>query len=55
MTNKLNPGDTIQCHDPDEAAEVAEQLSREGILWDFCYERDGEKGIWIVIESESEL
>lgn len=45
----LKKGDTIKCSDADDAADMAEALNRLGVDWDFCYEKDGEKGIWIEI------
>lgn len=45
----LQKGDSIKCHDKEDAAELAEELGMEGYDWDFCYSMDGEKGIWILI------
>ena len=39
--------DYIKCKDKDDAADIAEELSKLNIDWDFCYEVDGEPGIWI--------
>lgn len=46
----LKIGDTIHCLSPREAAYIAERLGRDGYDWEFMYEKDGEQGIWIVIE-----
>lgn len=48
----LKKGDTIKCSDKDEAAEIGDELCKLGINWDFCYELNGEKGIWIMILSD---
>ena len=45
----LQIGDHIKCHDKEDAAELAEELGKEGYDWDFCYSMNGEKGIWILI------
>ena len=50
----LKVGDTIECSDKEDAAEAAENLGLLGYDWDFEYERDGQKGIWIVIINEPE-
>ena len=49
----LKKGDCICCHDKDDAANVAHALCELGINWDFCYEKNGEQGIWIdILEDE---
>lgn len=53
MENKLKKGDSIRCHDQEEAGTVADMLCHLGIEWDFCYEKDGKRGIWIdILEDE---
>lgn len=49
---KLKKGDTIHCLNASDAADMAEALNWLGVKWDFCYEKDGEKGIWIIIEED---
>lgn len=49
---KLKKGDLIKCTDAEDAANVADALSNNGIDWDFVYEYDGEKGIWIEIRED---
>lgn len=49
---KLKKGDLIKCADPEDVANVADALQQDGYDWDFVYERDGEKGIWIEILKE---
>lgn len=48
----LSKGDLIKCHDAEDAANVADALQQDGYDWDFVYERDGQKGIWIEILEE---
>lgn len=48
--NKLAAGDFIKCRDKKDAAEIAEQLTQLGYIWDFCFERKEQKGIWIEIK-----
>ena len=45
----LKKGDTIKCSSSDEAIDLMYELDREGYDVDFLYEKDGEKGLWIVI------
>ena len=54
MINTLKKGDTIKCHDKDEAANIADVLCHMGINWDFCYKKHGENGIWIDILEDEE-
>lgn len=42
-------GDSIHCHNEQIAGLAADALSNLGYDWDFCYEKDGQKGIWINI------
>lgn len=49
---KLRKGDYIKCSDAEEAADIADSLSKEGLKWDFVYEHDGEQGIWIEIQED---
>ncbi len=46
----FNVGDTIQCSDRDELLAIDQELIKEGYQTDFMYEKDGEKGLWLVIE-----
>lgn len=45
----LSKGDFIECHDAEETSYIADRLQQDGYDWDFAYERNGEKGIWIEI------
>lgn len=47
--NGLKVGDTIQCHDKDEMVDLFNALQAEDIDSDFLYEKDGEKGLWLII------
>ena len=49
---KLKKGDLVRCNDAENAANVADALSENGIEWDFVYEHDGEQGIWIEIQED---
>lgn len=45
----LKKGDLIECADDTETIRIIGNLSRANIKWDFCYEKDGVKGIWIEV------
>lgn len=45
----VKKGDLIKCADDTEAIRIIGNLSRADIEWDFCYEKDGVKGIWIEV------
>ena len=47
----LKVGDTIQCHDADDMIRTMKELEKENITPDFMYEKDGIKGLWLVVES----
>ena len=49
---ELSKGDFIKYHDADEAAYIADRLQQDGYDWDFVYEHDGQKGIWIEIQED---
>lgn len=49
MARSLRKGDTIKCSDAEEAAYLIHELAMEDIETDFLYEKDGEKGIWLVV------
>lgn len=46
----LNVGDTIKCADADDCINTMSELAKEGIETDFLYEKDGVKGIWLIVE-----
>ena len=46
----LKVGDTIKCSDADEMISVMNELAKENIQTDFCYEKDGKAGLWLVVE-----
>lgn len=48
--NKIQIGDLIKCRDKEDAGGVAETLNNLGYIWDFVFEHNGEKGIWIEIQ-----
>lgn len=51
MGQSLKVGDTIKCKDAEEAISCTKTLTSAGYQTDFMYEKDGESGIWIVIEN----
>ena len=46
---KLQQGDTIKCHDSEDAIRTDRELIQGGYVTDFLYEKDGQTGIWIEI------
>lgn len=46
--SQLRKGDTIKCS-KDEIVSVMMKLEEEGVESDFMYEKDGEKGYWLLI------
>ena len=49
---RLQVGDTIRCTDSDDMVEIMHKLSSDGVYTDFLYEKDGEKGYWLVVTEE---
>ena len=45
----MNVGDTIKCRDKDDMIETMYALQSEGIETDFLYEKDGKKGLWLIV------
>ena len=45
----MRVGDTIKCKDPKDMVDYMYALNREGIETAFLYEKDGEKGLWLVV------
>ena len=45
----LKKGDTIKCSCKEEMIDISCELEEEGYYTDFMYEKDGEKGFWVVI------
>ena len=50
LSNLLKVGDTIQCHDKDDAITYMTELAKENIETDFMYEKGGVKGLWLVVK-----
>ena len=46
----LQIGDTIQCHDADDMIRTMTKLAKENITTNFMYEKDGVKGLWLLVE-----
>lgn len=51
MDIELKVGDTIQCHDKDDLVDTFQALQKEGVDTDFLYEKDGKKGLWLIVLS----
>lgn len=49
MSEILKKGDTIKCHDKDEMVKIMMALAREDIETDFLYEKDGQRGLWLIV------
>lgn len=45
----LQAGDTIKCHDKEDMVNTMTELEKEDIHTDFLYEKDGVKGLWLVV------
>lgn len=50
MGGKLKRGDYIKCFSNEEMKKVLDALKKEGYKADYCYERDGKRGLWIEID-----
>ena len=46
----LAVGDTIKCRDAEDMVDTMFALQQEGYETEFIYEKDGEKGLWLVIQ-----
>lgn len=47
--NELKKGDTIKCKDKDDMVNTFMELQKVGVDTGFLYEKDGEKGLWLVV------
>lgn len=45
----LEVGDTIKCSDKEEMVELMNGLAEDDIETDFLYEKDGQKGLWLIV------
>lgn len=45
----MKKGDTIKCANEKDLIETMTGLETAGIETDFLYEKDGEKGLWLII------
>lgn len=54
MEKKLKKGDTIQCADVDDLIDTMTELAQNGIITDWIFEKDGQKGYWLVVEEIEE-
>lgn len=46
----LKVGDTIECSDNDDMVKTFMLLAEQDIMTDFLYEKDGKKGLWLIVE-----
>ena len=49
MSNSLEIGDTIQCGDKNATVQIMTRLAHAGVSTDFLYEKDGKKGLWLIV------
>lgn len=45
MQSNLKVGDTIKCYNTEDCIRTMQELSKEGIMTEFLYEKDGETGL----------
>ena len=50
----LKVGDTIKCADKEYLLTTHNELALNGVYTDFLYEKDGEQGLWLQVESVKE-
>ena len=51
----LEPGDMIRCRDTFDAGELADIMCERKIPFEFIYEKDGVKGIWIMVLARRQI
>lgn len=49
VLQQIKVGDTFKCHNKDDCVDYMTELSKRGIVTDFLYEKDGERGLWLVV------
>ena len=50
----LKVGDTIKCADKEDLLNAHNDLALNGVYTDFLYEKDGEQGLWLIVEKIKE-
>lgn len=45
----MKTGDTIKCRNAEDMINTMYDLAKQGIETDFMYEKDGVKGLWLVV------
>ena len=50
----LKVGDTIKCADKEDLLNAYNDLALNGVYTDFLYEKDGEQGLWLIVEKIKE-
>lgn len=51
--SELRKGDMIKCADKDDLIHTDRDLSDAGYVTEFCFEKDGERGNWVVINGRA--
>lgn len=49
VLEQIKVGDTFKCHNKDDCVDYMTELAKRGIVTDFLYEKDGERGLWLVV------
>jgi hypothetical protein len=50
----LKVGDTIKCANKEDCVNTMTELAKCGVETDFLYEKDGKKGLWLVVMKNKE-
>ena len=50
----LKAGDTIKCANKEDLLNTHNDLALNGVYTDFLYEKDGERGLWLIVEKIKE-
>lgn len=45
----MKKGDTVKCKDRDDMVNAMYSLMDDGIETDFLFEKDGERGLWLIV------
>lgn len=48
----FEPGDVIRCENAEDEATLGDIFAKRGIPWEFVYELDGQRGIWLKVLPE---
>ena len=50
----LKAGDTIKCANKEDLLNTHNDLALNGVYTDFLYKKDGERGLWLIVEKIKE-